>query len=89
MIHGLFQEFAEADEFWPEIIPFLWELLPLRLRAEFLEMVASVFLANYEFQPPVMLGGSREWTDEQLKIARDRVRMWSRGFVEHAKRPVF
>lgn len=85
MIHGLFHEFAEAEEFWPEIIPFLWELLPIRLRGEFLEMTATVFLDDYEFQPPVTLGGSREWTDEPLRIARDRVRLWSRGFVEHAQ----
>jgi hypothetical protein len=83
-IDRVFDEFAALDRVYPEVVPDLWEFVPVTIQSEFAAVVRRAAAPEFRYRA-FHYGGSRPATDEELRRDVDlptaRVQAWAVAFV--------
>jgi hypothetical protein len=83
-INRVFDAFASLDRVYPEVIPALWELVPVVIREEFVAALRGATAPEFRYHA-FHFGGGRPLTEDELRRDADlrtaRVRAWAVEFV--------
>lgn len=82
-INKVFDEFAEIDRVYPDLLPELWRAVPEGIRSEFTTAIYDA--ARPDFRYHAFFIGGRQMTKDELRRDADlrtvRVRAWATAFV--------
>jgi hypothetical protein len=88
-VNKVFDEFANAERVYPDVIPELWAEVPESIRGEFAEAVRDASRPEFRYHA-FFIGGGRPMTEEELRRDADlrtsRVQAWAREFVRFWER---